>query len=82
MFDRKQILILSSEELSTKTNETMNKIFQFLDLPKYEIPDIVKQNTGDYSKMKTDTRKKLILFYSKYNQDLFKLLNQKFDWDK
>ena len=82
LFDRKQILILSSEELSTKTNETMNKIFQFLDLPKYEIPDIVKQNTGDYSKMKTDTRKKLILFYSKYNQDLFKLLNQKFDWDK
>ena len=82
LFDRKQILILTSEELSTDTNKTMNKIFQFLDLPNYEIPDITKHNTATYANMKIDTRKKLISFYSKYNQDLFKLLNQEFDWNK
>ena len=82
LFDRNQILILLSEELSTETNKAMNKIFQFLDLPKHEIPDTIKRNTGNYSKMKSDTRKKLISFYSKHNQDLFKLLNRKFDWDK
>ena len=62
LFDRKQILILTSEELSTETNKTMNKIFQFLDLPNYEIPDTVKRNTANYTNMKTDTRKKDILF--------------------
>ena len=82
LFDPKQILILTSEELSTETNKAMNKIFQFLDLPDYEIPDIVKRSTGNYTKMKMDTRKKLISFFSKYNQDLFKLLNQEFDWNK
>ena len=82
LFDPKQILILTSEELSTETNKTMNKIFQFLDLPDYEIPDTAKRSTGNYTNMKMDTRKKLISFYSKYNQDLFKLLNQEFDWNK
>ena len=82
LFDPKQLLILTSEELSTETNKTMNKIFQFLDLPDYEIPDIVKRSTGNYTKMKMDTRKKLISFFSKYNQDLFKLLDQEFDWNK
>ena len=82
LFDPKQILILTSEELSTETNKTMNKIFQFLDLPDYEIPDTAKRSTGNYTNMKMDTRKKLISFFSKYNQDLFKLSNQEFDWNK
>ena len=82
LFDPKQLLILTSEELSTETNKTMNKIFQFLDLPDYEIPDTAKRSTGNYTNMKMDTRKKLISFFSKYNQDLFKLLNQEFDWNK
>ena len=82
LFDPKQILILTSEELSTETNKAMNKIFQFLDLPDYEIPDTVKRSTANYTNMKMDTRKKLISFFSKYNQDLFKLLNQEFDWNK
>ena len=82
LFDPKQILILTSEELSTETNKVMNKIFRFLDLPDYEIPNIVKRSTGNYTKMKMDTRKKLISFFSKYNQDLFKLLDQEFDWNK
>ena len=82
LFAPKQILILTSEELSTETNKTMNKIFQFLDLPDYEIPDTAKRSTGNYTNMKMDTRKKLISFFSKYNQDLFKLLNQEFDWNK
>ena len=82
LFDPKQILILTSEELSTETNKAMNKIFQFLDLPDYEIPDTVKRSTANYTNMKMDTRKKLISFFSKYNQDLFKLLNREFDWNK
>ena len=82
LFDPKQILILTSEELSTETNKAMNKIFQFLDLPDYEIPDTVKRSTANYTNMKMDTRKKLISFFSKYNQDLFKLLDQEFDWNK
>jgi hypothetical protein len=82
LFDRKQILILTSEELSTETNKTMNKIFQFLGLPDYNISDTVKRNTANYTNMKTDTRKKLITFFSKYNQDLFKLLNEEFVWNK
>ena len=82
LFDRKQILILSSEELAADTIKTMNKIFQFLGLPDYKIPDTRKRNTDSYPNMNMDTRRKLITFYSKYNQDLLKLSNEEFDWDK
>lgn len=80
-FSKDQILIISSEDLASKTKNTMNDIFRFLNLPKYEIPNIEKVNVSKYSKMNPETRKNLITFFKPHNERLYQFLNHKFDWD-
>jgi len=82
LFSKNQILIISSEEFASNTKNVMNDIFQFLNLPEYEIPNIEKVNVSKYSKMNPETRKILIEFFKPYNEQLYKFLNRKFDWDK
>jgi len=82
LFSKNQILIISSEELASNTKNVMNDIFQFLNLPEYEIPNIEKVNVSKYSKMNPETRKILIDFFKPYNEQLYKFLNRKFDWNK
>jgi len=81
-FEKNQFLIIPSYDLANNTLETLAKIFKFLDLPQYDIPDTSKQNIQLYEPMKTETRIKLINFYKKYNNELYNLLNRNFDWDK
>jgi len=82
LFSKNQILIISSEDLASNTKNVINNIFQFLNLPKYEIPNIEKVNVSKHSKMNSDTRKRLIAFFKPYNKQLYEFLNYKFDWDK
>jgi hypothetical protein len=82
LFSKNQILIISSEELASNTKNTMNEIFKFLNLPEYEIPNIDKINVSKYSKINPKTRKTLIDFFRPYNEQLFKFLDRKFDWNK
>ncbi len=82
LFPKNQILIISSEELASNTKNVMSEIFKFLNLPEYEIQNIEKVNVSKYSKMNPDTRKILIDFFKPYNEQLFKFLDRKFDWNK
>ena len=82
LFPKNQILIISSEELASNTKNVMSEIFKFLNLPEYEIPNTDKVNVSKYSKMNPDTRKILINFFKPYNEQLFKFLDRKFDWNK
>lgn len=82
LFSKDQILIISSEDLSSYTKNTMNKIFKFLNLPEYDIPNIEKVNVSKYTKMNPSTRKMLVDFFKPYNEKLYNFLNYKFDWDK
>ena len=81
LFSKNQIMIVSSEKLSSDTKNTMNNIFQFLNLPKFEIPNTKKVNVSQYSKMNSDTRKLLINFFKPYNKLLYNFLGVNFDWD-
>lgn len=81
LFPKNQILVISSEELASNTKNTVNQIFKFLNLPEYEIPNIKKVNVSKYSKMKPQTRKTLIDFFKPYNEQLFKFLDKRFDWN-
>ena len=82
LFSKDQILVISSEDLALNTKNTMNDIFEFLNLPKFNIPNTKKVNVSKYSKMNPETRKKLIDYFKPYNEQLYQFLNQKFDWDK
>lgn len=81
-FNRKQFLILTTEELEDNPINTMNKIFEFLDLPSYEIKNLKRMNVGEYKIMSHETRKMLIEYFKPYNERLYKFLGINLDWDK
>ena len=81
IFDRKQILILNSDDLKKSTNETLHRVFKFLNISNYDIKDTSQVNVGKYPPISKITRKKLIEFFKPHNQRLNKLLDTEFDWD-
>ena len=81
-FQKKQLLMIPSEDLAQKTDQVLTKVFEFLDLPYFKIKDFTKQNKREYPPMNDETRKLLIEFYKPHNEKLYSLINQHFDWDK
>ncbi len=82
VFDKKNILIISSENLAEKTQETMNSIFDFLNIENQVIPDLQKINVGKYPKMKEETREILEKYFFDYNENLFNKIEKHFNWNK
>ena len=82
IFDKKNILIISSEDLAENTQKTMNSIFNFLDLENQIIPNLQKINVGKYPKMKEETRKTLENYFFDHNKNLFKKIEKYFNWNK
>jgi len=82
LFSKEQIMIISSEDLASKTQSTLREIFSFLGLPMYDIKNTEKVNVSKYSKMDQETRNLLIDFFRPYNEKLFEYLNREFDWNK
>jgi len=81
-FQKKQLLMIPSEDLAQKPDQVLRKVFEFLNLPYFKIKDFTKQNKREYHPMKDETRKLLIEFYKPHNEKLYSLINQHFDWDK
>ena len=81
IFDRKQILILNSDDLKKSTKETLRRVFNFLNVCDYDIKDTSQVNVGKYPTINKITRKKLIEFFKPHNQRLNKLLDTEFDWN-
>jgi hypothetical protein len=82
IFPKDQILIIPSERLSAQTRDTVQEVFEFLGLVKYEIKNTKKVNVAEYEKMNLETRERLVEFFRPYNKKLYDLLNCEFDWDK
>ena len=80
-FPRNQLLIIRTEDLENDHQKTMNIIFEFLELPKYEIKNFQKANVGEYNKMNPNTRKFLVEYFKPHNANLSKLLGMDFSWD-
>jgi hypothetical protein len=80
-FAREQLLIVKSEDLFQKPEPTLNRIFQFLGLPEYRLPEYVNYNPGRYASVDDRIYKRLSDFYRPHNQRLEEMLGMKFDWD-
>jgi hypothetical protein len=80
-FPRKQIFIMTCEDLSQKPLETMNEVFAFLGLDPLDSLEIEREESN-YSPMNSATREKLVEFFRPYNQQLEELLDRDFHWDK
>jgi len=81
LFPNNQILMVSSEELAKKTEKTLKEIFRFLELDEKNIQDLSQKNKRKYPPMKKETRQFLLDFYKPHNQNLYSLINRKFDSD-
>lgn len=81
---KNQFLILQSENFFQHPSETYNRVLQFLNLSAKELVDYKQFRKGSYKKQKMDmnTRAKLVEFFKKHNEELYKILDEKFDWDK
>ena len=60
----------------------MNQVFKFLNLPDYSLKNLQKRKVKKYSNMTMNIRKILIEYYKPFNEQLYKIIDKKFDWDK
>tara|TARA_B110000196_G_C21089062_1_gene636591 strand:+ start:372 stop:1208 length:837 start_codon:yes stop_codon:yes gene_type:complete len=81
VFPKEQIHILSTEDMQKNPQDTILKIFKFLNLSEYNIKNPQKQKQVEYQKMNEQTRKRLINFYKPYNEKFFEIIEQKFEWN-
>ena len=82
---QKQFLFLSTDELKSNPQQIIDKIFDFLNLKSIKIHPIENKNIGagggKYEPMKNSTRNLLMDFYRIHNEELFEIINKKFNWN-
>ena len=74
-------MIIDSEELKNSTQETVNKVFNFLNVFPHKISNLSKVNVGKYSPLDKKSKDLLSKFYKPYNEKLNNLLDTKFEWN-
>ena len=73
------MLVLHSDDLAIKTQQTFDRVTDFLELERFVLPDNEKKHKTHYrEEMSNETRKRLELFFAPYNERLYDLLG----WDK
>ena len=81
-FPQNQILVISTEELENKPQETMDIVFNFLKLPKYKMKQFQKLKFVKYQNMNYETKKELLKYFEPKNERLFSLINKEFNWNE
>ena len=81
-YDRKQFLILATEDFRKNSQRTLDQVFDFLGVSPFRIENLRDLNVGNYKAMSEDTRKLLIEYFKPHNERLSKLLQRSFDWDR
>ncbi|NEQ39467.1 MAG: tetratricopeptide repeat protein [Okeania sp. SIO3I5] len=82
IFPREQFLILRSEDFYQDPGITMQKVFKFLGLPKYQLQNYKKLNSGSYPTVPQSISSALSNYFQPYNQRLEAFLGMKFNWEK
>ena len=82
-YRKSQFLILTTEDFRKNSQQTLNRVFDFLEVSPFKVENLTDRNVGNYKgKMNEDTRKFLIEYFRPHNKRLSKLLQCDFGWDK
>ena len=81
-FEKSHVLILKSEDFFKDSQSTIDKVFQFLGLPGWQMEHFKKANVGSYQKMNSATRNRLLNYFEPHNHKLYEYLGINFGWDK
>lgn len=83
-FPREQFLIIKSEDFFSNTPLIMDKLYNFLDLPKHRLNNYDKffsSMIGDQI-LNPNTRKKLAEYFKPHNERLYDLIGINFHWEE
>lgn len=81
-FPREQFLFVDSAELHRETDVAFNRVLDFLQLQPLKLPVYERKLVGGYKEtMAPQTRQGLIEFFRPHNEELYALLDRRFDWD-
>jgi len=80
-FSRKQIHLLSTEDMQKNPKESLSKIFEFLEVSNYVIKEPQRRKSAEYMKMSEKTRNELIEFYRPHNNKFFEIIGNRFEWN-
>ena len=81
-FAEDQLLVLKSEDFFGHTQETLERVLDFLDLPKWDA-DVseTRNNKGEYeTQMAPATRQRLEEYFEPHNGRLYEYLGVNFEW--
>jgi len=79
-FGKEQFLILKSEDFFSNHKKTLNKVFDFLEIPHFEIHEFKIFQPPKFPEMKGDTKKFLINYFKPHNEKLYEYLGRDFEW--
>ncbi len=79
-FPREQVLIMSSEFFYGHPAAAMQRIYEHIGLPPHTLPRYEPFNQGSYNPADEAIRQRLTEHYAPYNERLFELLGERFDW--
>ncbi len=80
-FSKDNLFVTTTEEMSEKPEDVLRKIFEFLQVSPYKISNPQKRKAVKYSKMKYETRQKLVKFFKPHNKQFYELIGHEFKWD-
>ena len=80
VFPRENFLFLKTEDLGQNPVATMDRVFEFLGLPKYQLNEYSRENSNSYDPIDHSLRQKLSEFFLPYNQKLEQLIGIECDW--
>jgi hypothetical protein len=82
-FGDEQMLVLKSENFFECTQDTMERVLDFLDLPNWEPEASEKRNRGKYKQeMHPATRRQLDEYFAPHNEKLYEHLGVDFEWQQ
>lgn len=81
LFPKEQMLILRSEDFFAQPGRVLQEVFQFLELPAWELPNYKPYNAREYNTMDDKIRKRLFHYFEPHNRRLYDLLGRDFAWN-
>jgi hypothetical protein len=79
-FPREQLLVIRSEDLFARPQETFDEVFAFLGIEPRALTGFAPRNTGSYSPIDAELRTRLEAYFEEPNARLARLLGRDFGW--
>lgn len=82
VFPREQVLVVDLDDMSTHegVHRETNRVFDFLELPEFEVHDKERKNTRAYDPVDPEAARRLREFFAPHNEQLFELVGRRFNW--